>query len=60
LPHVFGGEDLCLYYEGEWTSEMALVETIVPWASEWLVHYELWLITGEWGGGGHQPGEKTI
>jgi hypothetical protein len=53
LPHVFNGRDLCLYFEGEWDSDMALAETIVPWASEWLLHYEFWLITGKWGGGGH-------
>ena len=31
---------------------MYLAETILPWASEWLAHYEGWLYTGEWKGGG--------
>ena len=34
---------------------MLLADTIVPWAAEWLMHYELWLVTGEWTGGGDHP-----
>jgi hypothetical protein len=54
LPHVYRGERLCLYYPGfgEWDSTMQIERTIVPWAAEWLLHYEIWLITGEWCGGG--------
>ena len=29
---------------------MLIVDTIVPWAAEWLLHYEIWLATGEWFG----------
>ena len=32
---------------------MALSRTIVPWAAEWLLNYELWRFVGEWLGGGH-------
>jgi hypothetical protein len=32
---------------------MLLAYTVVPWISEWLLYYELWLFTGEWTGGGH-------
>lgn len=53
LPHVYPGDQLCLYYPGEWNHSMLLAYTVVPWISEWLLHYELWLITGEWAGGGH-------
>jgi hypothetical protein len=53
LPHVYPGNELCLSYPGEWTHNMLLAHTIVPWTSEWLLHYELWLITGQWAGGGH-------
>lgn len=42
---------------GEWKPRMKLADTIVPWAAEWLLHYELWLATGEWGGGGVHRGE---
>lgn len=56
LPHVYSHKEqrLCLYYPDgiEWSPSKYLVKTIFPWASEWLLHYELWLITGEWHGGG--------
>lgn len=56
LPHVYSTpkQQLCLYYPDgkEWNPGLPIVGTIVPWASEWLLHYELWLITGEWHGGG--------
>jgi hypothetical protein len=32
---------------------MLLAATILPWTTEWLIHYKLWLITGRWAGGGH-------
>ena len=53
LPHVYSGDELCLYYPGEWNHDMLLATTILPWTAEWLMHYELWLITGHWTGGGH-------
>ena len=53
LPHVYSGDELCLYYPGEWTHDMLLAATVLPWTAEWLLHYELWLITGYWAGGGH-------
>lgn len=27
-------------------------DTIIPWTSEWLLHYEYWVLTGIWQGGG--------
>lgn len=36
---------------------MLLVETIVPWTSEWLYFYEIWLVTGEWYAGVIYPGK---
>ena len=63
LPHVFDTEkqQLCLFYGriGEWNPSMFLSRTIVPWASEWLLYYELWVITGEWLGGGIEHTQKT-
>lgn len=32
---------------------MLLADTILPWTSEWLLHYELWLVMGRWAGSGH-------
>ncbi len=55
--HLYPGDRLCLYLPrtGERDSSMLLSETIIPWASEWLLHYEIWLATGEWCGGGIHP-----
>lgn len=59
-PHLYPDGVLCLYLPGafEWTKEMQLVGTIVPWISEWLAHYEVWLSTGVWTGGGAHPVTK--
>ena len=53
LPHTFAGERLCLCYPWQWNRGLAIARTIVPWTSEWLLHYEIWLATGHWHGGGH-------
>lgn len=56
LPHVFTGDQLCLNLPGEWNPAMSIGDTIIPWAAEWLLHYEIWLACGEWTGGGvHLP-----
>jgi hypothetical protein len=55
LPHVFADGSLCLHLEDDWNSGMLLVDTIVPWTSEWLIQYEIWKFTGEWYGGGEWP-----
>lgn len=57
LPHVYPGDQLCLYYGGEWDESRLLARTVLPWTSEWLLHYELWRVTGTWHGGGttHDP-----
>jgi hypothetical protein len=53
LPHVYPGDELCLCYPGQWRQDDLLAYTVLPWTSEWLAHYELWLSTGQWSGGGH-------
>jgi hypothetical protein len=56
LPHVYSTKEqkLCLYYPkgNEWNNGKLYTETIIPWTSEWLFHYEIWIITGVWFGGG--------
>jgi len=56
LPHCYEQkqQQLCLYLpnSGEWNKSMLLTATIIPWTFEWLYHYEIWLGTGEWHGGG--------
>jgi hypothetical protein len=48
LPHTFRDRSLCLHDAGQWTEHMLIVDTIVPWTAEWLLHYEVWLATGQW------------
>ncbi len=61
LPHVYrertGRTNLCLYFPKfqQWTPSMAIADTIVPWASLWLLYYEHWRATGTWLGGGVHP-----
>lgn len=63
IPHCYKQEyinknnelvKICLYYPKyhEWTPNMLLSETIIPWAIEWLYFYENWRITDKWLGGG--------
>jgi hypothetical protein len=62
LPHVYdyAAQRLCLYYPDgkQWNSSMQLATTVVWWIYEWLYHYELWLGSGEWKGGGVHSGES--
>ena len=53
IPHTFDNDLLSLHLDNEWRPTMRLADTIVPWASQWLFYYELWLTTGAWHGGGH-------
>jgi len=57
LPHVYRGDYLCVFtpWNNEWRPDLRIADTIVPWTSEWLLHYEFWLVTGNWHGGGTHP-----
>lgn len=57
LPHVFALNTLCLHtLSRSWIASRLVADTLVPWASEWLFFYELWLATGgEWFGEGVHP-----
>ncbi len=56
LPHIYNHEKqhLCLYRRqmNEWNEHKLIAKTIIPWTSEWLLHYEIWVATGTWHGGG--------
>ncbi len=60
LPHVYyvgaGPTDvvLCMFdpETDEWSPQLPLSETTVPWTIDWLVSYEGWRATGKWTGGG--------
>ncbi len=58
LPHTYRDGSLCLHEAHEWDESMLIVDTIAPWAAEWLAHYELWKRTGRWYGDG-DPSEAT-
>lgn len=52
VPHHYGVLDdgrvhVCLD-RFDWKSSMLLADSVVPWAMEWALHYEIWLATGEW------------
>jgi hypothetical protein len=55
LPHTYVGGWLCLHEDRDWGPAMSIADTIVPWTSEWLMYYEIWLATGDWYGGGDWP-----
>jgi hypothetical protein len=51
LPHYYPDGYLCLHRPEEWFHD-PLVDTIVPWTCEWLLHYEIWKATKRWQGSG--------
>lgn len=59
--HMYADDEPCLYrpHAREWTPDMLIATTVVPWLSEWLAHYEVWLAVGEWQGGGEHPDVGT-
>ena len=61
LPHVYAQRPprLCLYLPnaGEWTAELRIDHTIVPWTLLWLFYFEEWLDSNDWKGGGVHPEE---
>lgn len=59
IPHLYSQTKqlLCLYKpgKGEWSPEMMLDKTVLPWVELWLFYFEEWLVSGEWKGGGEHP-----
>jgi hypothetical protein len=59
IPHTFPGKKLCLHLHEEWVAANTIIaRTVIKWAALWLFFYEIWLITGKWEGGGHEPSTK--
>lgn len=60
VPHKLGYEErpprvrVCLQY-GDWSTDQLFTETVMPWCSEWILHFEIWMATDEWHGGGIHP-----
>lgn len=67
IPHLLFNAEvpedsaLCLFDpEGrEWNATMLIADTTVPWASEWLHHYECWHFDGIWRGP-NAPGPISV
>lgn len=51
-PHMFSDHNICTFYPESlnWSREMKIADTIIPWISDWVFHYESWLVTGVWKG----------
>lgn len=74
IPHTYPnasdipGTILCLFLPkikkvnrvSEWQSTMFVADTIVPWASIWLLYFEFWLGDGAWEGGGVEHNTSDI
>jgi hypothetical protein len=62
IPHVYPGNKLCLYRPkyAEFKHSDFIADTIIPWITLWLYHYEVWHNTGEWKGGGEHPKLKKV
>ena len=63
IPHRYPDGSLCLYLPrtGEWSSRFFIAESVVPWTSLWLYHYEVWHAVGQWlGGGVHTTSVKQV
>lgn len=50
--HVYNNGSLCLYdwRDRPWTEHDSVATLLVPWLAEWLVLYELYLLSGFWHG----------
>lgn len=57
IEHTYSKQEICLYLpkSGEWENDKYIAQTIIPWTYLWLYYYEIWLVTGEWEGGGMHP-----
>ena len=68
LPHVYRNHHdpdlpaLCVYdpEADEWDPSMFLVDTIIPWTSDWLFFFEGWEIDGVFGGRGRHPEPPSV
>ena len=50
-PHIYKDMSLCLYFppEQRWRyGASSLYSHTIPWVHEWILFYEIWLITGNW------------
>lgn len=50
--HIYREGSLCLFYPGDlkWKDTTSIAENTIPWIFEWILFYELYLLTGVWEG----------
>lgn len=50
--HIYSEGSLCLFYPSElkWKDTTSIAENTIPWIFEWILFYELYLLTGVWEG----------
>ena len=50
--HIYREGSSCLFYPGElkWKDTTSIAENTIPWIFEWILFYELYLLTGVWEG----------
>lgn len=50
--HIYSEGSLCLFYPGDmkWKDTTSIAENTIPWIFEWILFYELYLLTGVWEG----------
>lgn len=62
IPHLYDHEryKLCLHYpySNDYNSNEEIGQQYIPWIKHWLYYFEEWLYTGEWKGGGVEPGDE--
>jgi hypothetical protein len=48
--HMYRDGTLCLFdwRTQPWEQNWHLHQTVIPWAAEWLLYYEMYLLTGKW------------
>lgn len=48
--HIYKEGALCLFFPGDmrWKATTSVAEYTIPWIFEWIMCYELWILTGEW------------
>lgn len=59
--HFYKTGNLCLYdwREQPWQDRWHLADTVIPWTAEWLLYYEIYLLTGKWIGKSAIHGDAT-
>jgi len=61
IPHLYDHKRyrLCLYYphSNDYSSDEEIGQQYIPWITHWLYYFEEWLYSGEWKGGGVEPGD---